>query len=395
MTGLSSNEEPRSEREGSHTLPEQGTNSDVAAKCIEVTERFRAGVITKVPAIIELQDIIPNDSENPVTAIKALESYVRILDNVERLRDRGITDGGLGSGNNGDDEGGERDENAGTTIEQTKRRRSHSVDTEDESSAKRKIDVKTFAWIVRDEIDPPVLSPSLRQTQIALENFSRDIKMAKTSLLNSPRLPQFPDSEWSSLLSGRAVDLDHVLAGQYSISHDERRTERIGQLEFVVGTSKAARSVDTHGKWLIAWEPTVEATTYIFPHRASELRDYGKHVTQLFASFPESLHLRIIQYDRAVRIRAAQRRDILLTDLSQYSDLHVLWIQNAGGASGVSKTGRSGGTPSNINKRRDPCRRWNEGRCPNTAGNCTYAHICSKCRSNAHTSTECETSQRK
>ena len=52
------------------------------------------------------------------------------------------------------------------------------------------------------------LSPSLRQTvtQFALENFSLDIKFAKSSLVNSFNGPQFPDSEWTSLLAGHAVD---------------------------------------------------------------------------------------------------------------------------------------------------------------------------------------------
>jgi hypothetical protein len=95
--------------------------------------------------------------------------------------------------------------------------------------------------------------------------------------------------------------------------------------------------VNTHGKWLIAWDQAVEATTYIFPHCALELREYGKHITQLFASFPDHLHTRIIQYDRAVRIRAAQRRNLLLTDYAQFGDLHVLWIQNAGGAAGGAR----------------------------------------------------------
>lgn len=78
--------------------------------------------------------------------------------------------------------------------------------------------------------------------------------------------------------------------------------ECVGQVKFVLGVVKPARVVDTHGKWLIAWDPTVKATMYVFPHRASKLREYGKHISQLFACFPESLHNCIIQYDQAVQI---------------------------------------------------------------------------------------------
>ena len=79
-----------------------------------------------------------------------------------------------------------------------------------------------------------------------------------------------------------------------SPTHDEQRTERIGELEVVLGSSRPDKVVNTHGKWLIAWDQTVEATLYVFPHRASELREYGKHITQLFASFPDHLHTRVI-----------------------------------------------------------------------------------------------------
>jgi len=89
-----------------------------------------------------------------------------------------------------------------------------------ESIPKRKVNPSTFAWVIRDTIDLHVLSPILKQTQEALENFSHDIKLTKAPLLNLPHLPQFPNSEWSSLLSGRVVDLDHVLAGEYTISHN-------------------------------------------------------------------------------------------------------------------------------------------------------------------------------
>lgn len=104
-----------------------------------------------------------------------------------------------------------------TLVRMDKRVRSESADSED-GVAKRKIDPNTFAWVIWDGIDPPPLSLLLLQTQATLENFSRDHKFAKTSLLNPACLPQFPDSEWLNLIAGRAVDLDHVLAGQHSIT---------------------------------------------------------------------------------------------------------------------------------------------------------------------------------
>jgi len=385
---------PRNETETQEQEEELPLSSEVTEKCIGITERYRSGIVTKVSAILELQGTISRDDESAY--LQALGAYVRVLDNFERIRERASTGRNAGDVADGGEpiRGGDHDKDEHEDIPGgNKRRRSQSVGTDD-GLARRKVNIDAFAWVIRDGIDPPSLSPSLMQTLATLENFSRDPKLTKTSLLNSTRLPQFPESEWTNLIAGRAVDLDHVLAGQYSVSHDERRTERIGELELIVGSAKPSRVVDTHGRWVIAWDQAVDATTYVFPHRSSELQDYGRHISQLFASFPDALHPRVIQYDRAVRIRTAQRRDLLLTDYNQFSDLHVLWIQNAGAGgtrSGDSeKRGRSTGGVSNGSRRREPCRQWNEGRCPNSVANCSYAHACAKCRSNAHTSAECK-----
>jgi len=202
--------------------PKQGgpsPDADVTARCVEITERYRAGTITKVSAILELQMTIPCEVKG--TYLEALTAYLRVLNNFKCIRERVIPCGESRNreddGEPGDDGGDERE----NIAEPNKRQRSQSTEPDD-GTTKRKIDPSTFAWVIRDGIDPPSLSPSLLQTQAILKNFSRDPKFAKRSLLNSSRLPQFPDSEWTNLISGKAVDLNHVLAGQYSITHDEQ-----------------------------------------------------------------------------------------------------------------------------------------------------------------------------
>jgi hypothetical protein len=367
---------------------------EVAKKCLEITQQYRASDITKVSAILQLQETIPHVEDNEDAFISALASYISILDNFEQFRTRAAQRRNDGDGTGG--LGDRQDDVAqGAADRANKRPRSPGSDRDDNDAAtKRKADVKAFAWVIQDEIDPPSLSTELKLTQSALENFSRDPKVAKASLLYSARCPQFPDSEWTNLLAGRSVDLDHVFSGQYSVTHNDKRTEKMGEVEVIIGSSIPARTVKTHGDWVIAWDQTVEATVFVFPHRAGELQAYGKHIRQLFASFPANLHSRVILYDKAVRLRAAQRRDLLLTDHAKFSDLHVLWIQNAGAGSstdGGERARRSSGGTSN--RRRDACRRWNANKCPNSAGACNFAHVCSRCRSNTHTASECTTSQ--
>ena len=143
--------------------------------------------------------------------------------------------------------------------------------------------------------------------QSILKNISQDFKTVKVLLLNSPTLPQFPESEWVSLLSGCAIDLDHILTSHYSTSYEEKRTKHIGDLKFFIsGHSKPTKAVETHGNWVSVWDQMVEVTLFIFEHRGTELREYGCHITQLFTSLDAPLHSRIIQYNRAMCNRVAQ-----------------------------------------------------------------------------------------
>lgn len=134
--------------------------------------------------------------------------------------------------------------------------RSEGNGSDDNKSATKRAksdQTELYPWVIREAINPPNLSPILRQTQTMLKLYSRDPKQAKSSLLLSGSCPQFPDTEWTNLLAGRAVDLDHVLSGIHSITHEERRTERFRKFELIVGPSILAKTVKTHGEWIIAW----------------------------------------------------------------------------------------------------------------------------------------------
>lgn len=378
-------------------------DAEVSRQCLEITEQFRTGVISKIAAVLRLQNVIPKSggtNTEEAASVAALGSYLSILDGYERVRASAAAGGRIaaegfdartGSVDRGDRDASPEGSQPSTFARPPKRPHTSHSDSEDEGegSNKRKINMAELPWVTYEALGIfTPLSPSLSKTRSILENISLDIKTAKASLLLTPHLPQFPDSEWNNLLHGRAIDLDHVLAGMYSINHDERRTERLGQLEVVIGGTKPARVVETHGQWVIAWGQLVEATLVVFPHRAAELSDYGKHVNQLFSSFAEGLHGNVIKYDRAVRIHIGQRRDLSLTDYQQFTDLHVLWIQGAG-AGAHSNTSKRTANVGPKPRRRDPCRRFNDGKCPNSAASCNYAHVCSRCRRTGHAVDAC------
>ncbi|KAF5377223.1 hypothetical protein D9615_006397 [Tricholomella constricta] len=315
-------------------------SSEISRLCTAVTDRYRAGEFPKSSAILLIRDILCRDGADPEADafVAAFSSFIAILDGFERFRARAATRGGHGPGGAetaGDGEPGDThnpdgsDDGRPGPAPPAKRPRS-PVSDDGQHPSRRRIDVSTLPWITQEEETPTTLSPDLRKTQLALENFARDLKLAKSSLTNSPRCPQFPDTEWVSLLSGRAVDFDRVLSALYSVSFDEQRREKFGHLEIIAGPSAPARAVRTHSEWVIACDSAWEATIYVFPHRSAELAAYGKYVKQLFASFSPARHSRVIQFDRAVRLRVAQRRDLLLTDHAAFADLSMLWLQNAG-----------------------------------------------------------------
>ncbi|KAF8811015.1 hypothetical protein BYT27DRAFT_7090511, partial [Phlegmacium glaucopus] len=286
------------------------------------------------------------------------------------------------------------------SLGSAKRPRSPDSDNKTDKYIKRtRLDFKALPWnenwTMQDQ-STLSLSPSLQKTNTLLENFSRDIKRARSSLLNCNRpLPQFPQSEWLNLLSGNTVDLDHVFSNIYTIACDVREPVEISkQLELFHSPSKPAKSVKTHGDWVIAWDSLVDATLFIFEHRRLELQLYSKHIQRYFASLPIQLHSCIINYDQAVQIWASQCHDLELSNFPEFTDLQLQWVHNP--------TSLASGSPSESRARQSlnrhhsaPCRRWNEHRCPNTAASCNYLHVCSKCSSGGHVTDDCSITGKK
>ena len=56
-------------------------NHEVTTNCIHITDKYRSGLIEKVPAILELQRAIPQDDKT--TYLSALTVYIKVLDGYE------------------------------------------------------------------------------------------------------------------------------------------------------------------------------------------------------------------------------------------------------------------------------------------------------------------------
>ena len=143
-------------------------NHEVTMNCIRITDKYRSGLIEKVPAILELQRAIPRDDET--TYLSALTVYIKVLDRYERIRALGgqeETD--RVRAETAEPEQDDRQEDA---AQATKRHRAPSSELDDDNSARRKISIRDLPWVTRNETSPSYLPPSLAATQSILKNIS-------------------------------------------------------------------------------------------------------------------------------------------------------------------------------------------------------------------------------
>src|ERR1700730_12889060 len=77
-----------------------------------------------------------------------------------------------------------------------------------------------------------------------------------------------------------------------------------------------SKSVKTAGDWVFAWQCTVIATQFAFPHRERELAKYTEYILRLFGSKRISAHTHIIDMDKAVQRYIAESNDLELSNIA-------------------------------------------------------------------------------
>jgi hypothetical protein len=337
---------------------------------------------------------------------QAAQAYFEILDQTEKeLVEAAKRGGGGDGGGDGPEEGrhrsrtrspgGRRSGDSPRSTSPHGRGRSHtrSASPDDEPNTKRrKVNDALLHWVVEDIIAESTLSPQLVQTRKQLIEYARDPKYVLGTILNSTRHDSFPESEWLALIKGQAVDLNKVITSQFSVAHERQHAERIGDgVQLLFGSSTPTKTVSTQSEWITAWNKAAEATAFIFPHRRKELEVYRQYIMDLFTSSAEYVHERIILLDRKLRNEAAGRRDLELSDCARFSHWERSFLNDNGAAYLESKPkakdtpGRGGsnnGGGSGDNKSKEPCRRFNNERCPSSKATCRYAHVCSRCKRN-------------
>ena len=199
-------------------------------------------------------------------------------------------------------------------------------------------------------------------------------------------------SEWESITKGKAVNLNVVLSSLHHIAPVKKNVGCVGPTEISLESSEPVWCVHTSGEWTSAWNTVIKATSFIFPHRSVELKEYGDYIDREFSSKVVEAHRKIILYNAAVRSEVGGRQNMLLTNWHQFQHLYSAIIMPDGIESqfGNSNSSFRGHTQPDV------CQRFNTSNgCPNNSSTCQYHHVCSKCRQHGHLEPNCDSGKGK
>jgi len=357
--------------------------SQMAKKCLEIIEKYRTGTrtaLSKVTAIQEISSTVTSgaDELSEAEVDDALGSYLRIIEQ----HDKSIDVAARNASNGGTDRSETTDEPSLGS------KRPGSPEPVTGATKRQKPDETDFPWSIRESLSGAGLCDDLQRTLDLLRVYAKDLKFTKSSILTAAHAPQFPNSEWSNIIIGAMVDLDHVISGAFAVTSDNREVEVVGGIQFKFGASKAVKQVKTAGDWFIAWGIYTQAAAFAFPHRRSELESYGTQILSLFTATAPDSHSHIISLDKAIRVWVGERHDLLLSDHAKFDDLRLYWLNPIGaGSLEHSVKGKSKG--KSDFRCEDPCDRCNRRVCCSKASECKYRHICQGCHG-PHRIDECK-----
>ena len=357
-------------------------NQDILVSCNALVEGYRKGEVSKSTAYIEIQSKLAtafgNDRSRSDAAFGSFISTIESHDAEVRAAIK-----------------------KGRALHPEERSTSPALSDSDERQpefdgeplTKRfKVDESAYPWVKNRQEKRTILRDTLAKTLKLIELYTIDPKATKRSLVNEPDCPEFPDSEWKNVIAGRSVNLDAVLSGQLSTTHDDPKVEKFGDLEITFGAVEPTKLVKDGGDWTIAWSRTIRATVFAFPHRLPELSSYGEYIVNLFSVTHPSVHSRVIAFDKAVRKRVGGVRNLELCDFEKFSDLKIAHMDSIGVSvvSGTSKDdGNRKGKRNKNWKKDEPCNKWNDGKCAQEEENCRRLHICNKCHKGGHKGKDC------
>ncbi|THU81210.1 hypothetical protein K435DRAFT_873586 [Dendrothele bispora CBS 962.96] len=159
-------------------------------------------------------------------------------------------------------------------------------DDGDENALTRgKVDKRLLAWLWHEEPDSFTSKSVLEKNRLTFANCQQDPSLVKAS-------------------AGKPIDFDAVITSTHTLDYDQKQSIKLGS-----GSAEIR-----------------------FRSRAP----VKKYLTGLFKAYEPSQHPNVINSDKVVRQRVSNRRDLLLSDTSEFQDLYITWITNTITSSNVT-----------------------------------------------------------
>ncbi|KAG1774368.1 hypothetical protein EV702DRAFT_1047734 [Suillus placidus] len=289
-------------------------------KCLKLVDDFGKGLISKGDALLEIQLILQSaigesDSLTQQDFKPGFTHFLQLLDHAS---------GDLSS-----------DKERGRNANEPERRESDLPSPRPCSSA-----------IIKER----ELRSKLRRQNLSEEDESDEsgdeheyILRGKRRKLTSERLQFYPWLEPKQYrhvshqkaeeltLDWRAPDLKKVLSGHYSTSIDPKQTQSLGKgFEITLSQPTTTHKVKTFGDWSIVTDLWIEALTFIMPWKEDELRSYKRYLSGFFIDVHYALHSRIIDFDKACRLKIEGQKYLRFDSISKFRHLKVSHLSSLG-----------------------------------------------------------------
>jgi len=409
---------------------------EVVKRIESLVESFRTKKTKKSQTIFEIGQILAAEPGGDEQVKRdSLDRYTCTLDGIEALAARSVEYGMqfinpvLGKRKEGDEEGGGRHEipdgdNAGIqpiidvdnffagapkekelrggdsfSGEGSDDDRLGDVDGDDfggqgRSNKKQRIFESQMPWFSAEQrVRRSNTNPSCNKTRNILDIFQRDPTTVKRWIRCASTAPAgFPSSEWDALVKGESIDIDTVFSSLHHIHSIDESIGHVGTTEIQFGRPKPAAKIETSGQWTAAFNLIVKATSFLFPHRYEELRQYGDYMEELFSAKSTSVHTKLFKYDEAIRYKVGQGQNILLTDRTQFTRYYEAIVASDGVGVERSSEGGKGGPGKGGKPREKPdiCHRFNGANGCAAGDKCKYKHICKRCKGSGHGKSQCK-----
>ena len=184
------------------------------------------------------------------------------------------------------------------------------------------------------------------------------------------------DALWKKIQNNEYVDFSKLLAKDRITMEEDHRLELVtrGGLTFFtpVADREGNGGITSFGKWEQAFRVFSNIFTSKFPERATELIQYNHVIYLASLNFQwENVYL----YDKEFRLHMSRHPERSWAIILQQA--WTLRLKDRVKHEGWSGNDRGGGGELHKQKSREPCRRFNRGKCNFGANRCKFEHKCS------------------